>query len=173
MLKASVSPTASVQGKLKAGRYLSSVLTAQAAVSARLGGYRAVGLSASLNAVASVQGTLTRLHRVWLVGSTTAAATVTANIRTVRKVSLSASLAAVASTSAKLGRITRKFLAAQMDGAATVAGVLRKGRLLKASLEAQANVSCELNESSRSRATVDRTAIVPADFRTVLVPKGK
>ena len=168
-LKAVLSPAGSWVAKLAAGRYLAASANAIASVTARLFGYIAVNLTGAVNAILSSTGVLSHVHRTWLTAVQSCEVVSLAALRAVRKVTLVGAVSASIYSHALLGKITQKFLASNTSGNAQVSGKAIRGVLLKGTVNSAAVIEGILNESSRSRASLERTSIVPFDQRRVMV----
>lgn len=171
-LSSATAITATTAATVYRGRILTGTLAAVSHTVGRLNGLIRVGLVGAAQARATVQAKLTKLHRIFLSGSTEASASVSGSLKRMQAIALSATSEATASVSGVLSRITRKFMTGNTEAQASVSGMIYRGRYLKASGDFSATTSGFLNESTRSRAAAERTAIVPPDGRSVIVPKG-
>ena len=171
-LLSAITITATTAASVYRGRVLTGTIAAVSHTVGRLNGLISVGLVGAVQARASVQAKLTKLHRIFLSGSAEASASVFGSLKRMQPIALSANSEATASVSGVLSRITRKFMAGNTEALARVSGMFYRGRYLKASGGFSATTSGFLNESTRSRAAAERTAIVPPDGRSVIVPKG-
>ena len=171
-LSSAITITATTAATVYRGRVLTATIAAVSHTVGRLNGLISVGLVGATQASATVQVKLTKLHRIFLSGSIEASASVSGSLKRMQPVALSANSEATASVSGVLSRITRKFMAGNTEALARVSGMFYRGRYLKASGGFFATTSGFLNEATRSRAAAERTAIVPPDGRSVIVPKG-
>ena len=171
-LSSAITITATTATPIYRGRVLTGTIAAVAHTVGRLNGLISVGLVGAVQARATVQAKLTKLHRIFLSGSTEASASVFGSLKRMQPVALSANNEATASVSGVLSRITRKFMTVNTEALAKVSGMICRGLYLKASGGFFATTSGFLNEATRSRAAAERTAIVPPDGRSVIVPKG-
>ena len=171
-LSSAITITATTAAPLYRGRILTGTIAAVSYTVGRLNALIGVGLVGAVQARATVQAKLTKLHRIFLSGSTEASASVFGSLKRMRAVALSANSEATASVSGALSRITRKFMTGNTEALARVSSMIYRGRYLKASGGFSATTSGFLNESTRSRAAAERTAIVPPDGRSVIIPKG-
>lgn len=171
-LSSAITITATTAATVYRGRVLTATIAAVSHTVGRLNGLISVGLVGATQASATVQVKLTKLHRIFLSGSIEASASVFGSLKRMQSVALSANSEATASVSGVLSRITRKFMTGNTEALAKVSGMICRGLYLKASGGFFATTSGFLNEATRSRAAAERTAIVPPDGRSVIVPKG-
>ena len=172
-LKAHLLTKANTAVVLRAGRVLKSASQPNAVVFGLLGKRSAVYVAAAGNISVATTAVLSRLRMKKVSAACLAQANTVAVLRSVRKITLAAICSAQATSLGILSRYSRKYLAIPGFGQVTYQAKLTVARRLKASVTAQCDVIAYLNESTRSRASAERTIILPFASRTVIVPKGK